>query len=74
MKYPDKILQPQLCLSAHIIEVKLEILETNKKSEEILHFYLIFGVFLDFYCGAVKRNIHVLVTILYNLNLACQHI
>ena len=56
------------------MEVKLEILETNKKSEEILHFYLIFGVFMDFYCDAIKRNVHLLVTTIYNINLACQHI
>ena len=69
MKYPDQILQPPLHLSAHIMEVTLEILEINKKSEEITHFYLIFGVLMDFYCDVV--NVHAFLTIPYNLNLAC---
>ena len=41
------------------MEEKLEIFETNKKSEESLHFYLIFCAFMDFYFDVVKRNIHV---------------
>ena len=42
----------------HIIEGKLKILETNQKSEEILHIYLIIFVSGDFYCDLFKRNIH----------------
>ena len=34
-------------------------LETNKNSEEILHFYLIFCVIIDFYCNVVNKNVHV---------------
>ena len=38
------------------------LLETNQKSEEILHAYLIFCVFGDtFYCDVVKGNVHVFV-------------
>ena len=48
-----------LNLSAHTIEGKLKILERNQKSEKILRFYLIFCVFMDFYCDVVKRNVHV---------------
>ena len=54
LTYCDEILQPPLCMSAHIMEGKLKTLETNQKSEEILHFYLIFCVFMDFYCNVVK--------------------
>ena len=46
-------------MSANINEGKLKILETSQKSEEILHFYLIFCVFMDFYCDVFKRNVHV---------------
>ena len=31
----------------------------KQKSEGILHFYLIFCVFIDFYCDFVKRKVHV---------------
>ena len=68
MKCCDKILQQTIFLSAHILEGKIKLLETLKKSEEILHCYLIFSVFMDFYCDVIKRNVHVLVTIL------CQYI
>ena len=43
--------------TVYIIDGKLKILETNQKSKEIMHFYLIFCVFMDFYCNVVKRNI-----------------
>ena len=39
LKYYDEILQPPLCLSAHIMEVRVKILETYPKSEEIRSFY-----------------------------------
>ena len=35
MKYCDKILQPPLLLSTHIMEGKLKIFKRNQKSEEI---------------------------------------
>ena len=38
------------------MEGKLKILETNKKSEEIISFYLIFRAFDHFYCDVVKRK------------------
>ena len=74
MKYQDEILLPPLRLSAHIMEGKLKITETNRKYEEILHSCLLFCAFMDFYRDVVKRNVHVLFTILYNLNLACQQV
>ena len=54
LKYCDEILQTPLCLSAHIMEGKVEILETNKKSEEVLHFYFIFGAFMDFIAMSLR--------------------
>ena len=36
-------------LSTHKIEGKLKILGTNQKHEEIIHIYLIFCTFGDFY-------------------------
>ena len=41
------------------MEGKLKILGTNKKSEEIISFYLIFRAFDHFYCDVVKRKRHV---------------
>ena len=57
MKYRDKMLQPPFCLSAHacIVEGKLNILETNQKSEEITHFYHIFCALGDFYYNFVGK-------------------
>ena len=42
VKYCDKILQPTLLLSAHIMVGKLKILETNPKYEEVAHIHPIF--------------------------------
>ena len=60
MKYNDELLQPSLCLSTHIMEGKLKMLETNQKPEKKLHtfipyfvdlytFYPIFCAFVHFY-------------------------
>ena len=38
LKYCDEILKLALCLSSHIIEGRVKILETYPKSEEITHF------------------------------------
>ena len=62
MKYSDKILQPLLCLSTHIIKGKLKILETYPKSEEIAHFYPIFLTFVAFLSSFVEQNCHVLIS------------
>ena len=43
-------------LWAHIIEEKLKILGTNKKSEETVSFYLIFCAFGHFYWDVLKRK------------------
>ena len=42
-------------MSTHTMEGKLIILGTNLKSEEILHIYLIFCAFDDFYGHVVSR-------------------
>ena len=73
MKHRDEILQPPLHLSAHIMEGKPKILGTNPKSEEIISFYPIFLCILRTCSDYVQQNCHVLVTVIYNLNLACQH-
>ena len=39
MKYCDKVLQPPLCLSKHIIEERVKILEMWPKSEETINFF-----------------------------------
>ena len=46
MKYRDKILQPPLCLSAHIME-RVKILETYLKSKEVISFYAQFFMHLQ---------------------------
>ena len=59
------------------MEGKLKILGINPKSEEIISFYPIFSFILKTLYSVgdyVKQNCRVLVMILYNLNLACQHI
>ena len=38
-------LQPWSCLLARIMAGELKILETNRKSEEIMNFYLVFCTF-----------------------------
>ena len=63
MKYCDKILQPPLRMSAHIIQRKLNILGTNPKSEETVHFC----GFQNFYSDYVKQNCHVLAHIFVHL-------
>ena len=50
MKYRDETLQLPLCLSAHIMERRVQISETYQKSEEITSFYPpYFRPFADFY-------------------------
>ena len=59
------------------MEGRDKILETYPKSEEITAFLPNFQAFADFineYCDYVEQNCHVLVTSIYNLNLACQPI
>ena len=77
MKYRDEILQLPLRLSAHIMEGKLKILETNPKSEKIISFYTIFSCILQILYSTsnyIELDCPALVTILFTLNLTCQHI
>ena len=70
----DENLQLLLCLSTHIMEGRLKISETYQTSEEIISFYRQFLQTLYSTSNYIEENCHVLVTSLYNLNLACQHI
>ena len=54
------------------MEERVKILEIYTKSEEKKAFSPYFCTFTDFHSDYVKQNCHVLVTTLYNFNLACQ--
>ena len=59
------------------MEGKLEILGKYLKFEEIISFYSIFSSIMQTLYSTsddVQQNCHVLVTTVYNFNLACQHI
>ena len=59
------------------MEEKLKLLGTYLESEEIISFYPKFLCILQTLHSTsdyVEQNCHVLVTTVYNFNLACQHI
>ena len=71
LKYRDEILQPSLCLSTHILEERVKILETYPKSEKNLSFYPQFSCICMFSKElAIALSRTILVMTLYNLNLA----
>ena len=76
MKYRDQTLQPPLRLSAHILEGKPKVLRTCPKTKNYKLLSHILCILQTLYstCDYVEQNCHVLVTVIYNLNLASQHI
>ena len=55
LKYRDEILKPPFRLSAHIMEGRLNILQTYPKSEEIISFYS------EFSCILIQTGIYIFV-------------